>query len=130
MNDATEAIERHESSGNVFADLGLPDADVLLAKADLAIEIAAIIQARAWTQERAAQEMGLDQPKVSALVRGRLRDFSLERLMLLLTRLGQDVDITPYPASPHAPSGRLRVYDDDHTIAATRPVAPTGVRFD
>lgn len=78
-------------SGNVFADLGHPDPDTALAKADIAGQIASIIAARGWNQRQAADVLGLDQPKVSMLLRGQLRDFSLERLMKLLTRLDQDV---------------------------------------
>lgn len=76
------------SSGNVFADLGLSDADQLLAKADLAIEITRIIEERGLTQVEAAELMGVDQPKVSALVRGRLDGFSMERLYRFLNALG------------------------------------------
>lgn len=100
-----DALELTRSSGNVFADLGLPDAEVLLAKTDLAIAIAAVLKERGLTQAAAARLMGVDQPKVSAIVRGRLDDFSLERLMLLAARLGQDIEIrlTPNP-EPQRPA--------------------------
>jgi predicted XRE-type DNA-binding protein len=90
-----------ESSGNVFADLGLPDADELLAKADLTVQISRIIEERGLTQSKAAALLGVDQPKVSALVRGRLEGFSIERLTRFLNALGQDVEIVvrPKPAS-------------------------------
>jgi predicted XRE-type DNA-binding protein len=81
------------SSGNVFADLGLPDADQLLVKADLAIEITRVVEERGLTQAQAAEILGVDQPKVSALVRGRLDGFSLERLYRFLNALGRDVEI-------------------------------------
>ena len=81
------------SSGNVFRHLELPDAEVLDTKADLAIEIARLIRKRSLTQMEAARIIGVDQPKVSAIVRGRLEKFSVERLCALLTRLGCDVDI-------------------------------------
>ncbi len=81
------------SSGNVFKDLELPDAEELDTKADLAIEIARLIRARGLTQIEAARILSLDQPKVSAILRGRLEKFSVERLCALLTRLGCDVDI-------------------------------------
>lgn len=92
-----------ESSGNIFADLGLPDADELLAKADLAIQISRIIEERALTQAQAAELLGVDQPKVSALVRGRLEGFSMERLYRFLNALGQDVEIVvrPKPRAEH-----------------------------
>jgi len=88
-----------ESSGNVFADLGLPNADEMLAKADLAIKIADILRRRRMTQMQAAAVLGVDQPKVSALIRGRLSGFSIERLLRFLLRLGADVSITIKPRS-------------------------------
>jgi predicted XRE-type DNA-binding protein len=81
------------SSGNVFADLGFPNAEEMLAKAELANKITTIIQRRRLTQARAAALLGVDQPKVSALKRGRLSGFSLERLMRFLILLGRDVQI-------------------------------------
>jgi predicted XRE-type DNA-binding protein len=83
-----------QSSGNVFADLGLPNPDEELTKAQLAAEIRQVIKRRRLTQVAAASLMGIDQPKVSALLNGRLGNFSSERLMRLLTALGQDVEIT------------------------------------
>jgi predicted XRE-type DNA-binding protein len=91
------AIAAERSSGNVFADLGLPDAKERLAKAELARRIGEIIAARRLTQVEAATLLGIDQPKVSALVRGRLQAFSLERLMRFLNVLGRDVEIVVKP---------------------------------
>lgn len=82
------------SSGNVFADLGLPDAEELLVKAELAHKIILILRHRRLNQTQAAELLGIDQPKVSALNRGRLSDFSIERLLRFLVLLGQDVKIT------------------------------------
>ena len=82
------------SSGNVFADLNLPQADDLLAKAELAAKIIAEIQRRRITQSQAAAILGIDQPKVSALKQGKLSGFSIERLMRFLVLLGRDVQIT------------------------------------
>jgi predicted XRE-type DNA-binding protein len=82
------------SSGNVFADLGLPNPEELLAKAELAHKITVLIRKRGLTQAEAAKLLGVDQPKVSALIRGRLTGFSIERLMRFLLMLGQDVRIT------------------------------------
>ena len=73
------------SSGNVFADLGLPAPEERLAKAKLAAEIARVIAARGLTQRAAARLMGIDQPKVSHLLRGRLAGFSTDRLLTWLT---------------------------------------------
>jgi predicted XRE-type DNA-binding protein len=81
-------------SGNVFADLGLPNADELLAKAELAIRITEILRRRRLTQVQAAEILGVDQPKVSALIRGRIAGFSIERLLRFLLLLGADVSIT------------------------------------
>jgi predicted XRE-type DNA-binding protein len=82
-----------ESSGNVFADLGLPDADEALTKAELAIAVTAIVQSRKMTQVQVAEVLGIPQPKVSALLRGQLTGFSMERLMRFLTALGHNVRI-------------------------------------
>jgi predicted XRE-type DNA-binding protein len=84
-------IER--GSGNVFADLGLPDADTHLLKADLVRRIDGIIRQRRLTQAQAAELLGLSQPDVSRLLRGNFRDYSMERLLRLLTALGRDVEI-------------------------------------
>ncbi len=81
------------SSGNVFADIGVPEADEELAKAQLATRIREIVRRSRLTQVAAAAVMGIDQPMVSALLSGRLANFSSERLMRLLTKLGQDVEI-------------------------------------
>jgi predicted XRE-type DNA-binding protein len=97
------------SSGNVFADLNLPHADDLLAKAELAAKIIAEIQRRRLTQSQAAAILGVDQPKVSALKQGRLSGFSIERLMRLLLRLGRDVEITVKSRSRSGSAARLRV---------------------
>jgi predicted XRE-type DNA-binding protein len=88
-----------ESSGNVFADLGFANAEEMLAKAELAIRITDILGQRCLTQARAAALLGVDQPKVSALLRGRLAGFSIERLLRFLLRLGADVSITIKPQS-------------------------------
>lgn len=81
-------------SKNVFADLGFPDAETHLLKAELMTRVQRVITAQALTQVAAAKRMGLSQPDVSRLLNGRFRDVSVERLMRLLTRLGCDVDIT------------------------------------
>lgn len=90
---AAESIEFTESSGNVFADLGLPDADELYAKATLSLIIARMIRDRGLTQAEAAKLLGTTQPKISELVRGRLSGFSMERLFRYLNALGMSVRI-------------------------------------
>ena len=81
------------SSGNVFADLGFAEPEEELTKAQLASHIQRIIRRRRLTQVAAAALMGIDQPKVAALLNGRLASFSTDRLLRLLTVLGQDVEI-------------------------------------
>ena len=85
-------------SGNVFADLGLPHPEERLAKSLLAHSIVSLISSMGLTQVQAARRMGIDQPKFSALLNGRLRGFSTERLMSFLTALDRDVVITITPA--------------------------------
>ena len=102
------------SSGNVFADMGLPNAEEELTKAQLASQIRQVIKRRRLTQVAAATLMGIDQPKVSALFNGRLTNFSSERLMRLLTALGQDVDITVRAKPRSRAHGRIRVLGEAH----------------
>lgn len=92
-NIDNEEIAVHTSSGNIFADLGRPDSEEALARVRLAQQIAEIIDRKELSQTEAAELMGLDQPKVSALVRGRLSGFSTDRLLRCLMLLGQDVEI-------------------------------------
>lgn len=84
-------IEVEEGSGNVFADIGLPNPEERLAKADLAIRIGEAIRARRLTQTRAAHILRIDQPKISRLLRGQLSGFSTVRLIHFLTLLGRDL---------------------------------------
>lgn len=109
MKKKAEDILVEESSGNVFADLGLPDPDERLAKADLAIAIGREIDSRGLTQAEAAELLGVAQPDVSNLVRGRLSGYSIERLTRLLNALGQDVEIRIRPTGAGTERGHLRV---------------------
>jgi len=88
-----DTIEIEVSSGNVFTDLGLPDAELRLAKAELANLITHIIAKRGLTQGEAAALMRLKQPDVSNLTRGRLKNFSQERLAGCLNHLNFDIRI-------------------------------------
>jgi predicted XRE-type DNA-binding protein len=97
-----------ESSGNVFADIGVTDPEETLAKAELAHRISLLIRKRRLTQVRAAKILGTDQARVSDLVRGRLTAFSTERLLRFLANLGCDVQIVITPRSPNR-RGRLKV---------------------
>ncbi len=98
-------------SGNVFADLGFAEPEEELTKAKLAGLIWHEIERQRLTQVAAAALMGIDQPKVSALLNGRLANFSTERLMRLLNALGQDVDITVRPKPRNRAHGRIRVHE-------------------
>jgi predicted XRE-type DNA-binding protein len=82
-----------KSSGNIFADIGLPDAEVSLLKADLIINIAGLIKEKGLTQAQAAKIMGLAQPDVSKLMKGHFSGFSYERIFGSLTALGENVTI-------------------------------------
>jgi predicted XRE-type DNA-binding protein len=96
-----------EGSGNVYADLGYPDSESMLVKARLVAKIAEIIGRRALTQTRTAEILGLTQPKVSAILKGRFRGISEHRLLECLTRLGRDVHIIVKPAPRSRSNGRL-----------------------
>jgi predicted XRE-type DNA-binding protein len=100
-------IAVEQGSGNVYADLGFPDSESMLVKAQLVAKIAEIVQRRALTQARTAEILGLTQPKVSALLKGRFRGVSEHRLLECLTRLGRDVHIVIKPAPRSRPNGRL-----------------------
>jgi predicted XRE-type DNA-binding protein len=100
-----------EGSGNVFADLGVVEPEEELAKAQLASLIRDLIKRRRLTQIQAASLTGLDQPKISALMNGRLGGFSSGRLMRCLTALGQDVEIVVRRRSQPGARGRLSVIE-------------------
>jgi len=101
-------IRSEPSSGNVFADIGLSNPEERIAKAALASQIVETLRAKRLTQMRAARLLGIDQPKVSRLLRGQLADFSTERLLRFVTLLGKDIEIViKRPARSRA--GRLRV---------------------
>ncbi len=102
-------VEFTVGSGNVFADLGVPEAEEAIAKAELAHKIAILIRGKKITQAGAARILGIDQPKVSALIRGRLSGFSLERLMKFLLLLGQDIKITVKPVPRNRVKARVLV---------------------
>lgn len=97
------------SKGNVFADLGVADAEEAFAKAEIASRICDIIAERKLSQTRAATILGIDQPKVSALMRGRLEGFSSDRLFRFLNALDRDVEIVIKPKRREAAHGHVRV---------------------
>ena len=100
-----DGVEMQRSSGNVFADLGLPDADKLKIKSGLVIEIRKAMRRLGLTQQEAAKRMGITQPKVSDMMRGDFSNLSERKLMDCLNRLGYDIEIKVKPASK--PVGHL-----------------------
>ena len=100
-----DGTEVQRSSGNVFADLGLPDADKLKIKSGLVIEIRKAMRRLGLTQQEAAKRMGITQPKVSDMMRGDFSNLSERKLMDCLNRLGYDIEIKIKPTSD--PVGHL-----------------------
>jgi predicted XRE-type DNA-binding protein len=100
-----DGFEVETGSGNVFADLGLADAEKLKIKSGLVIEIVKAVKRLGLTQAEAATQMGLTQPKVSALLRGDFSNFSERKLMECLNRIGYDIEIRVKPVTRR--SGRL-----------------------
>jgi predicted XRE-type DNA-binding protein len=90
-------IEHERSSGNVFADIGLPNAEEHLIKAKLVVKIDMLMRARRLKQVEAAKLFGVKQPDISKMLSGDFRQFSVERLMRFLVALGQDVEIVVKP---------------------------------
>lgn len=101
--------EHTMTTGNVFADLGLPRADELQAKAALAVQIASIVSHRHLTQAETARILATGQPRVSELLAGRLEGFSIERLIRYLNALDRDVQIVVSPKPRSRPRATLRV---------------------
>jgi predicted XRE-type DNA-binding protein len=96
-----DGVEIEIGSGNVFADLGLPNADKLLVKSGLAIEITRAVRALDLSQEEAGRRMGLSQSKVSSMLRGDFKNLSERKLMDCLNRLGYDIEIQVRPGAAH-----------------------------
>jgi len=118
------------SSGNPFADLGMTDPDLRLAKAKLAQKITAIMREQGLTQVQIAEKLGIDQPQVSRITRGVLKDFSIDRLMELVKRLNQDIEISvrenPEPCRP----ARMVVTYPEFAIAADGPNRADRMKFE
>ncbi|MGO9681876.1 MAG: helix-turn-helix domain-containing protein [Beijerinckiaceae bacterium] len=107
MNAADEAITR--GTGNVFADLGYAEAEERQTKLRLAHAVNGVIARRRLTQAAAAEKLGINQPKVSALAHYKLDGFSVERLMTFLTALNQDVEIVIKKKPRSRAAGRISV---------------------
>jgi predicted XRE-type DNA-binding protein len=101
--------KHHVGGGNVFADLGLPNADEHLIKAQLVHKIDGLMKDRALKQTEAAKLLGVRQPDISKMLRGDFQQFSVERLLRFLVALGQDVEIVVKPHTGPRKPPRLRV---------------------
>lgn len=104
-----QKLDYEIGSDNVFADLGFENAEEELLKSDLTAEISSLIKKKKLTQNQAAKILGVDQPRVSSLLRGRFDLFSIEMLMRFLTDLGQDIQIVVKPKPRHRKQAHLSV---------------------
>ena len=104
-----DGVEFHEGSGNVFEDLGFPNADEMRVKARLVMKIADIVRSKGLTQAEIGKILGLTQPKVSGLFRGRMRGVSERKLIQCLTKLGRDVEIVVKDVPRRRSGGKLTV---------------------
>ena len=111
MNKSKSSVER--GSGNVFADLDLPDADTHLVKAGLVSCIDDIVRQRGTTHAEAARALDMSRSDLSSLLRGDVREYSLERLFRFLTALGRDIDIVIRPSGSDT-GGTLRIATNEH----------------
>ncbi len=102
-------IKIEEGSGNVYADLTVPDAEAMYVKARLASKIGEIIRHRHLTQQQAAEVLGISQPKLSGLLRGQFRGISEAKMIECLNRLGRDVEIVVRKAPRSHPQGQTQV---------------------
>ena len=105
----TEMTKIKESSGNVYADLGMLDADKMMVKAQLANKIEEIIKSRKWTQQYAAEVLRMTQSKLSMMLRGQFRGISEAKMLDCLARLGRDVQIVISPARRSIAVGSVTV---------------------
>lgn len=114
-----EKIEIVESSGNFYADLGFSNAEEMMAKAKLAILISDIIKERKLTQKKAAEIIGIDQPKVSAILRGYLSGFTIDRLFRFLMALGMDIIIEAKPHLSQSTPAHIQVIHKTYVTLLT-----------
>ena len=101
-------MSKVEKAKSVYRELGFPDADEMLVKAQLVMKIAQILRERGWSQQQAAQVLGLTQPKLSKMLRGQFRGISEMKMMDCLVRLGREVRIVVGPEKK-AGSERIQV---------------------
>lgn len=102
-------IEVIASSGNVYADTGHPHSEEAMAKAELAILISGAIKRKKLTQKKAAEMIGVDQPKISAIIRGQLSGFTIDRLFRFLMALGMDIVIEAKPHNSRKTPAHIQV---------------------
>jgi predicted XRE-type DNA-binding protein len=100
-------LDIHETKGNIFADLGRPDADAHYLKAQIVAELYRLSQDRKLTQAKAGDLMGITQPEVSRLFKGHFREYSVERLMIFLTAFDRDVEIVSRPRASTSLHGQI-----------------------
>jgi predicted XRE-type DNA-binding protein len=100
-------VKVEAGSGNIFADLGLPDADTHFLKAQIVSEIYRLTNERKLTQARAGKLMGISQPEVSRMFKGNFREYSIDRLMGFLTSFDRDVEIVAKPRGKPGKGGRI-----------------------
>ena len=109
-------IEIEESTSNVYADLGMADADEMIVKAQLATKIGEIIKGRKWRQQEAAEVLGMTQPKLSNMLRGQFRGISEAKMLDCLTRLGCDVQIEAIQSTLNTiKQGKAKFASDEET---------------
>jgi predicted XRE-type DNA-binding protein len=95
-------------SGNIFSDLGLPDAETHFLKAQIVSEIYRLIRERKLTQVQAGKRMGISQPEISRMLKGHFREYSIDRLMEFLTTFDRDVEIVVKPHRKAGKAGQIR----------------------
>ena len=103
----TKRVAVHESGPNIFADLGLPDAENHFVKAQIVAELYRLTTERKLTQAKAGELMGISQPEVSRLFKGNFREYSIERLMAFLTAFDRDVEIVAKPRKKAGERGHI-----------------------
>jgi predicted XRE-type DNA-binding protein len=103
----TRRVKIDVGSGNIFADLGLPDADTHFLKAQIVSEIHRLAKERKLTQAQVGRRIGISQPEVSRMFKGHFREYSIERLMEFLTGFDRDVEIVVKPHKKTGKAGRI-----------------------
>ncbi len=119
MNGKNKEVEVFVGSGNVYKDIGSAHPEEDLAKSELARQIYKVIKKRKLTQKQAAELMGIDQPKVSDIIRGKLSKYSLDRLMRFLRKLGRDIEIRVKKHTKKSEPTWLHVVED-HSSGPTK----------